>query len=122
MCLFVFSFIVRVVFIVFNGVHPCMLRYCYGGWFSMQNNCLSPTQFLNICSLSVRGLSGQAERTEMFNWLREKNFHVFLFVCLFVFVKEVHCTEETLDLWQNEWVTKQFLAVKVVAILFKNKL
>ena len=88
----------------------------------MQNDCLSPTQFLNICSLNVRGLSGQAERTEMFSWLREKNFHVFLFVCLFVFAKEVHCTEETLDLWQNEWVTKQFLAVKVVAILFKNKL
>ena len=71
----------------------------------MQSNCLSPTQFLNICSFNVRGLSGQAERTEMFNWLREKNFHVFLFVCLFVFVKEVHCTEETRDLWQNEWVT-----------------
>ena len=88
----------------------------------MQSNCLSPTQFLNICSLNVRGLSGQAERTEVFNWFREKNFHVFLFVCLFVFVKEVHCTEETRDLWQNEWVTKQFLAVKVVAILFKKKL
>ena len=54
----------------------------------------------------------------MFNWLREKNFHVF-------FLQEVHCTKETCDLWQNEWGYKALFSCENsrragVAILFKN--
>ena len=82
------------------------------------NNWFSPLQFLNICSLNVRGLSWQAKRREMFNWLREKNFHVF-------FLQEVHCAKETCDLWQNEWGYKALFSCENsrragVAILFKN--
>ena len=63
----------------------------------------------------------------MFNWLREKNVHVFFFFTrdVFFFLQEVHCTKETCDLWQNEWGYKAFFSCENsrragVAILFKN--
>ena len=51
---------------------------------------------LRIASLNVRGLRDNTKRREVFNWLRKKNFQIYM-------LQETHCTENTNDLWRTEW-------------------
>ena len=57
---------------------------------------------LTIASFNVRGLRDNAKRREVFNWLRSKNFAIYM-------LQEVHCTENTNHVWSVEWDIKLFL-------------
>ena len=51
---------------------------------------------LKVCSLNVRGLGDRLKRREMFNWLRTKNYSIYM-------LQEVHCSENTISVWSAEW-------------------
>lgn len=73
---------------------------------------------LNICSLNVRGLGDKLKRREMFNWLRRKNYSIYMF-------QEVHCWENKIPVWSAEWGYKTLFSCCTsakggVVILFNN--
>ena len=73
---------------------------------------------LKICSLNVRGLGDRLKRREMFNWLRKKNYQIYM-------LQEVHCSENTIAVWSAEWGYKTLFSCCTsarggVAILFNN--
>ena len=78
---------------------------------------------LKICSLNVRGLVDKLKRREMFNWLRRKNYSIYM-------LQEVHCSENTMvtarkTQWSAEWRYKTLFSCCTsakggVAILFNN--
>ena len=73
---------------------------------------------LKICPLNVRGLGDWLKRREMFNWLRKKNYQVYM-------LQEVHCSENTISVWSAEWGYKTIFSCCAsarggVAILFNN--
>ena len=73
---------------------------------------------LRIASLNVRGLRDNTKRREVFNWLRKKNFQIYM-------LQETHCTENTNDLWRTEWgyqacFTSYESNKTAVCILFNN--
>jgi len=45
---------------------------------------------LKVCSLNVTGLGDRLKRQEMFNWLRKKNYSIYM-------LQEVHCLENTIS-------------------------
>ena len=49
-----------------------MACFCLPSWF-----CLIMTDF-KVCSLNVQGLGEQLKRREIFNWLRAKNYSIYL--------------------------------------------
>ena len=51
---------------------------------------------LKIASLNVRGIGNNTKRREVFNWLRSKKLSIYM-------LQEVHCSENTADLWACEW-------------------
>ena len=73
---------------------------------------------LKICSLNVRGLGDRNKRREIFNWLRSKQYSIYL-------LQEVHCVETTTNSWAAEWGYKTAFsccssAQAGVAFLFNN--
>ena len=44
----------------------------------------------------MRGLGNRTKKREIFNWLRAKKKSIYM-------LQEVHCSDETLDLWSTEW-------------------
>ena len=73
---------------------------------------------LKICSLNVRGLGERLKRRETFNWLKAKQFSIYL-------LQEMHCSENTATTWSSEWGYKTLFsccssASGGVAILFNN--
>ena len=73
---------------------------------------------LKIASLNVRGIGNNTKRREVFNWLRSKNFSIYM-------LQEAHCTENTTDIWTNEWGYKTLFSCcssnkAGVGILFNN--
>ena len=73
---------------------------------------------LKICSLNVRSLGDRLKRREMFNWLRKKNYQIYM-------LQEVHCSENTIAVWSAEWDYKTLFSCCTsarggVAILFNN--
>ena len=73
---------------------------------------------ITIASLNVRGLGNDTKRREILNWLRSKNFSIYL-------LQEDHCSEKTKDLWTPEWGYTNFFssfssAKAGVGILFNN--
>jgi len=73
---------------------------------------------LIIASLNVRGIGNNAKRKEVFNWLRPKKFSVYM-------LQEVHCSENTTDIWSCEWGYKALFSCcssnkAGVGILFNN--
>ena len=75
---------------------------------------------LKICSLNVRGLGERLKRREVFNWLRAKQFSIYL-------LQETHCSENTTATWSSEciWGYKTLFssctsACGGVAIFFSN--
>ena len=73
---------------------------------------------LTIASLNVRGLQDNSKRREVFNWLCQKHFSIYM-------LQEVHCTENTNDRWTAEWgyqsIFSTFKSNKSgVSILFNN--
>ena len=71
-----------------------------------------------MCSLNVRGLGDRLKRREMFNWLRKKNYSIYM-------LQEVHCSENTISVWSAEWGYKTLFSCCTsarggVAILFNN--
>ena len=73
---------------------------------------------LTIASLNVRGLRDNTKRREMFNWLRAKDFSIYM-------LQEVHCTENTNPAWSAEWgyqaIFSNYKSNKAgVCILFNN--
>ena len=73
---------------------------------------------LKICSLNVRGLGDRLKRREMFNWLRKKNYQIYM-------LQEVHCSENTIAVWSAEWGYKTLFSCCTSArggnaILFNN--
>ena len=52
-----------------------------------------------MCSLNVRGLGDRLKRREMFNWLRKKNYSIYM-------LQEVHCSDnEQCTFCQNDTET-----------------
>ena len=73
---------------------------------------------LTIASLNVRGLQDNLKRREVFNWLRQKHFSIYM-------LQEVHCTENTNDRWTAEWGYQSIFSTfkrnkSGVSILFNN--
>ena len=73
---------------------------------------------ITISSLNVRGLGNNKKRRETFQWLREKNYSIYM-------LQEVHCTEKSFEPWAAEWgYTALFSGLATnkagVAILFNN--
>ena len=71
-----------------------------------------------ICSLNVRGLGERLKRRETFNWLRAREFCIYL-------LQETHCSENTTATWSSEWGYKTLFsfcsgASGGVAIFFTN--
>ena len=50
---------------------------------------------LKIASINVRGIGNNTKRREVFNWLRSKKLSIYM-------LQEVHCSENTADLWACE--------------------
>jgi len=63
---------------------------------------------LKIASLDVRGLGNNAKRKEVFNWLRVKNKSIYM-------LQEVHCSQETTDIWTCEWGYKALFSADAAA-------
>ena len=66
----------------------------------------------------MRGLGDRLKRREMFNWLREKKYSLYM-------LQEVHCSENTISLWSAEWGFKALFSCCTsarggVAISFNN--
>ena len=77
-----------------------------------------PKMNIKISSLNIRGMGDKLKRRETFNWLRAKNFHIYL-------LQEVHCSTNTTALWSSEWGYKSIFSCLSsarggVAILFNN--
>ena len=73
---------------------------------------------LKVCSLNVRDLGDRLKRREMFNWLRKKNYSIYM-------LQDVHCSENTISVWSAEWGYKTLFSCCTsarggVAILFNN--
>jgi len=73
---------------------------------------------LKIASLNVRGIGNNTKRREVFNWLRSKNFSIYM-------LQEAHCSENTRDIWTSEWGYKTLFSCcssnkAGVGILFNN--
>ena len=73
---------------------------------------------LKICSINVRGMGDNAKRREIFNWLRAKNFSIYM-------IQEAHCTENKSPIWKAEWgyeaIFSSCTSAKAgVGILFNN--
>ena len=73
---------------------------------------------VKISPLNVRSMGDKLKRRETFNWLREKNLHIYL-------LQEVHCSSNTTSLWSSEWGYKSIFSCPSsarggVAILFNN--
>jgi len=51
---------------------------------------------LKICSLNVQGLGERLKIRETFNWLRAKQFSIYL-------PQETHCSENTATTWSYKW-------------------
>ena len=73
---------------------------------------------LKIALLNVRGLGNNTKRREVFNWLRSKKFSIYM-------LQEVHCSENTTDLWASELGYKTLFSCCAsnkagVSILFNN--
>jgi len=73
---------------------------------------------LKIYSLNVRGLGERLKRRETFNWLRAKQFSIYL-------LQETHCSENAATTWSSEWGYKTLFSCCSsvsggVAILFNN--
>ena len=73
---------------------------------------------LKIASFNVRGIGNNTKRREVFNWLRSKKFSIYM-------LQEVHCSENTADLWACEWGYKTLFGCcssnkAGVSILFNN--
>ena len=74
---------------------------------------------LTLASLNVRGLRDNAKRREVFNWLRRKQFSIYM-------LQEVHCIEKSNDLWAAPTVvTKQeyaYFSTTILTCKFKGSL
>ena len=73
---------------------------------------------LKIASLNVRGIGNNLKRRDVFNWLRSKKLSIYM-------LQEVHCSENTADLWACEWGYKTLFSCcssskAGVSILFNN--
>ena len=73
---------------------------------------------IQICSLNVRGLRDIEKRRQMFYWLKQKSFNMFL-------LQETHGTPEMENIWENEWGYKICYShgtsdSRGVAVLFRN--
>ena len=73
---------------------------------------------ITISSFNVRGLGNNKKRRETFQWLRKKNYSIYM-------LQEVHCTEKSFETWAAEWgYTALFNGLATnkagVAILFNN--
>ena len=71
-----------------------------------------------VCSLNVRDLGEQLKRREIFNWLRAKNYSIYL-------LQQTHSVVNTNPVWSSEWALKSLLTSYStssggVAILFNN--
>ena len=73
---------------------------------------------LSVGSLNVWGLGNEDKRRQIFNWLREKKFNIYL-------LQEVKCTPDKETIWNAEWGYKTIFnsnnrAAQGVCILFNN--
>ena len=73
---------------------------------------------LKIRSVNVRAIGDNAKRREVFNWLRAKNFSIYM-------IQEAHCTENKYHIWRAEWRFQSIFsyctcAKAGVGILFNN--
>ena len=49
-----------------------------------------------IYSLNVRGLGNKLKRDQVFHWLKEQKFSIYL-------LQETHLSVQHLDQWKSEW-------------------
>ena len=100
------------------------LNNLYANLIFMQNSRMKlfsiPCKAMNlkIASLNVRGIGNHTKRREVFNWLRSKNFSIYM-------LQEAYCTENTTDIWTSEWGYKTLFSCcsnnkAGVGILFNN--
>ena len=73
---------------------------------------------MTISSLNVRGLGNNEKRREVFQWLRKKNYSIYM-------LQEAHCTERSSGTWAAEWGYTAFFSGLAsnkagVAILLNN--
>ena len=51
---------------------------------------------LHIGSLNIRGLNKTSKRLSVFNWIKQKQFHV-------MFLQECYSSKDTESIWETEW-------------------
>ena len=73
---------------------------------------------ITISSPNVRGLGNKEKRREVFQWLRKKNYSIYM-------LQETHCTERSSGTWAAEWGYTAFFSGLAsnkagVAILLNN--
>ena len=72
----------------------------------------------SICSLNVRGLGNKTKREQVFHWLKDQPFSIYL-------LQETHLNSQCTDTWESEWGNKSFFSGTAnnsegVCILFNN--
>ena len=72
----------------------------------------------SICSLKCRGLGNKTKREQVFHWLKEQHFSIYL-------LQETHLNSQLSDKWESEWGYKSFFSGNAnnsegVSILFNK--
>ena len=57
----------------------------------------------SICSLNIRGLGNKVKREQVFHWLKEQNFSIYL-------LQETHLNAQFKDKWESEWGFKSYFS------------
>ena len=58
---------------------------------------------INICTFNVKGLNDSSKRQQSYHWLKLNKYSI----CL---LQEIHCQEQTYDIWKKEWGGDIFLS------------
>ena len=75
---------------------------------------------IKICIFNVNGLGEYKKRRQIFEWLKCNKYGI-------CFLQELHCKNESLDIWEKEWGGKAFFSGNSsnscgIGILFKSDL
>ena len=73
---------------------------------------------MSICSLNCRELGHKTKREQVFHWLKEQHFSIYL-------LQETHLNSQLSDKWESEWGCKSFFSGNAnnsegVSILFNK--
>ena len=62
----------------------------------------------SVGSLNVRGINDKIKRLAIYNWIKQKQFDIFM-------MQECYCAKETCSTWEKEWGGTFFFWLKNIA-------